>query len=255
LPNHPVELLIDVAPDWADVTRVHADKMNFDAIAERASGTLTRLYELSAVYKNSQVSARERTAKLLPKFCPDRHVNDDGSFCLGLRAGEGISESKNAIVWWEKLKLFLLCQETAHETGQWPPGAELSHDVAGEIEERAEEIARSIGRLDDYRNAVRFNTGPIVEGLIKINRSTRQLRNGRSACVCGRADRRGRSLLRRDCHKLGCPIEFEYARRLATDHFWESMKGKACCGSMRNCPLKPNEPTIQSSAPVIRQAS
>jgi hypothetical protein len=241
--SHPVELLINVAPDWADVSRIHADKMNFDAIAERTSGSLTRLYELTAVYKNSQVWVGERTTKLLPSFCPDRHINEDGSFCLGLRAGEGILES-NSIVWWEKLKLFLLCQETAQETGQWPPDAQLSHGDAGEIEELAEKVARSIGKLNEYRNAVRFNMGPIAEGLIRINRSTRQLRNGRSVCVCGRTDIKGSPILRRDCHKMGCPIEFEFARRLATDQFWESMKGKPCCGSMLSCPLKRSEQTI-----------
>jgi hypothetical protein len=240
--SHPIQSLIEVAPDWVECTRVHANQIALDAVATRSSGRLTRLYELTAVYEGHAVSVSERDTKLLPAFCPDRHINADGSFCLGLRAGQTISNS-TAHIWWEKLKVFLLCQETSHETGQWPPDAQLSHGEAGEIEEQAEKIARSIGMLGDYQNAVRFDTGLIAAGLAKVNRSTGQLRNGRGVCLCGRVDGKGKSLLRRDCHKIGCPVELEFVRRLATDNFWKSFEGRVCCGSMQGCPLKRNQET------------
>jgi hypothetical protein len=174
----------------------------------------------------------------LPSSCPDRHINDDGSFCLGLRAGEGITAG-TAAAWWTKLRSFLLCQETAAESGLWPAGSQISHGEAGDIELRAEGEASRLGLLQVYREAVEFDIGPIAAGVSKINKATGLLRNGRSACLCGRTDRRGNALLRRECHRLGCPIVFEYQRRAAVDRFWLSMQGRPCCGTMRHCPLKP----------------
>jgi hypothetical protein len=234
--QQPIESITRAAPDWADVTRVHVNEINVDAVAVRSSGSLSRLYTLTVTYDSLEVLARERIeGKLLPDFCPQRHINLGGTFCLGLNAGQAIGDD-NAPAWWEKLRLFLVCQDTASETGAWPDYAQMSHGAAGEIEARAEQVAQSIGKLDEFRLAVRFNAGPIAACLHKV-RSTGRLRNGRSACLCGRVDGKGRPLLRRQCHDEGCPIEFEFVRRLETDKFWESMQGRRCCGSMSECLL------------------
>ena len=96
-----------------------------------------------------------------------------------------------------KLHAFILLQETAAETGLWPSRAQLSHGDGADIELAAEVAAEQIGVLEVYREAVAFNTGPIVVALAKINQTSGLLRNGRSRCLCGRADRQGRPLLRR----------------------------------------------------------
>jgi hypothetical protein len=177
--------------------------------------------------------------KFLPgkelEFCPERHVNEGGTFCLGLNAGMAI-ESVTAPAWWVKLKSFLLCQDTANETGVWSDYAQMSHGEAGEIEVKAEQIARSIGRLGDFHLAVRSDAGPIAACLGKV-RTTGQLRNGRSACLCGRKDAKGRSI----CHKLGCPIVLEFARRRETKRFWDAARGRPCCRTMKDCPLAVDE--------------
>jgi hypothetical protein len=237
--TQPVAALIKVAPDWADCSPVHINKVDVDAAVLRASGKPTRLYRLVVAYDAHEIVAKERAESgLLPGFCPERHINDDGSFCLGLRAGEGIADDETASGWWKKLKLFLVCQDTAEETGSWPHYAQLSHGEAGALEARAEAAARSINLMPAYREAVERNSGPIASSLDRVVKSTGQLRNGRAACLCGRVDRRGRTALRRDCHKLGCPVELEFRRRQAIVRFWESMKGRACCGSMIVCPLR-----------------
>jgi hypothetical protein len=97
----------------------------------------------------------------LPPFCPQRHINEDGSFCLGFRAGTILGEEGWA-KWWDKLQVFLLCQEVASTTGEWPEGMQISHGTAGEIELRAEEVADSLGLRDIYENAVRNGSGPIA---------------------------------------------------------------------------------------------
>jgi hypothetical protein len=234
-----IAALAKTAPDWVEFRQVDARAADVDAIGSRRSGAFTRVFELSIIHLAHEVKVFERTTKkTLPEFCPERHINGDGSFCLGLRAGEGITE-ETARAWWAKLHAFLLCQETATESGLWPTEAELLHGDAGEIELLAERAAAEIGLRSAYRQAVQFDTGPVASGLAKINATTRLLRNGRSACICGRTNRAGKTLLRRDCHHLGCPIVLEYERRAAIDRFWMALRSQPCCGTMRNCPLQP----------------
>lgn len=233
-----IAALADTAPDWAELRLVDGRQAEIDAVLTRSSGAFTRLFELVVIHLAHEVKVFERVSgKMLPTSCPDRHINDDGSFCLGLRAGEGIAR-ETAEAWWRKLHGFLLCQETAAESGLWPAGAQISHGEAGEIELRAEAAADTLGLLHAYREAVEFDIGPIAASLFKINRATGLLRNGRSACLCGRKDKRNNTLLRRDCHRLSCPIVLEHERRAAAERFWRSMQGRPCCGTMRECPLK-----------------
>jgi hypothetical protein len=234
--QRPIASITRAAPDWAEVTPVHIDEIMVDAVAVRSSGNLSRLYTLEVGCGGQEVLVRERTeGKHLPDYCPERHINLGGIFCLGLNAGARIDDV-TAPAWWEKLRSFLLCQDTATETGAWPDYAQMSHGDAGEIEAKAEEIARSIGLLEEFHRAVRSDAGPIVECLSKV-RPTGQLRNGRSPCLCGRVDKQGRPLLRRECHNLGCPIEMEFERRQETKRFWDAAKGRPCCRTMKNCPL------------------
>src|SRR5437016_897322 len=107
----------------------------------RSSGRRTRQYDLTVHEIAGHLEVRENgSSSLLPRHCPERHINTDGSFCVGLRAGEGICDAITARQWWDKLQVFLICQETAHETGDWPKYAELSHGAAGQYQRRAEEV-------------------------------------------------------------------------------------------------------------------
>ncbi|MGL9623677.1 hypothetical protein QRQ56_37565 [Bradyrhizobium sp. U531] len=233
--------LAQCCPTWAEFRPVDGREAHVDIVAVRASKTFTRLFELKLLHLGSDVSVFEREiSKALPSCCPERHINPDGSFCIGLRAGEGIT-TETAPAWWDKLHAFALCQETAEETGFWPNEAQLSHGEAGEVELAAENAADQLGLRAIYREAVAFDTGLIASGLRKIAPKTGALRNGRSACVCGRADRHGRVMLRRDCRRsgLGCPIVFEHRRRALVDGFWRSLRGHVtCCGTMQECPLR-----------------
>jgi hypothetical protein len=226
-------------PTWADFRSIDAREAAVDMVAVRTSKTFTRLFELRLLHLGDAVTVSEREiGSTLPACCPERHINPDGSFCTGLRAGEGISAET---AWWDKLHAFALCQETAAETGFWPSEAQLSHGEAGEVELAAENAADQLGLRAAYREAVAFDTGLIASGLSKVDAQTGMLRNGRSACVCGRTDRRRRILLRRDCHRsgLGCPIALEYRRRVMVERYWRGLRDHVtCCGTMLECPLR-----------------
>lgn len=228
-------------PTWADFRPIGEREAAVDMVALRTSKTFTRLFELRLLHLRDVITVSERKiGGTLPTCCPERHINPDGTFCTGLRSGQGIT-AETAPAWWDKLHAFALCQETAGETGFWPSEAQLSHGEAGEVELMAENAADQLGLRAAYREAVAFNTGIIASGVTKVDAKTGTLRNGRSACVCGRTDRRGRILLRRDCHRigLGCPIALEYRRRLMVELYWRSLRGHVtCCGTMQECPLR-----------------
>jgi hypothetical protein len=249
----PLAALARYCPTWAEFRPIHAHEAQVDVVAARSSGALTRAYELKVVQLPDEVAVFERpVGSTLPACCPERHINPGGSFCVGLRAGEGITD-ETASAWWEKLRAFILCQETATETGLWPSEAQLSHGEGGEVELGAERAAEQLGLLPDYREAVAFGTGLIASGLAKINKKTGLLRNGRSACICGRVDRHRRAVLRRECHRsgLGCPIVLEQRRRIKVDEYWRGLRGQACCGTMRECPLKEAADPISVPAPTV----
>ncbi|WP_439923559.1 E2 domain-associated cysteine-rich protein [Nitrobacter sp. JJSN] len=157
----------------------------------------------------------------------------------------GITD-ETAPAWWKKLHAFALWQETAVETGFWPSEGQLSHGEAAEWELAAENAADQLGLRSVYREAVAFDTGIIAAGVSRVSTKNGVLRNGRSACICGRTDRRGRRLLRRDCRDIGqgCPILFEHRRRVSIDEFWRGLRGcVACCGTMKECPLRAGDGT------------
>ena len=241
-----LDVLARCCPTWAEFRSVHAREAEIDVVAVRSSKAFTRVFHLRAVSLGGEIIVSERSVgSTLPACCPERHINRGGSFCIGLRAGEGITD-ETAPAWWTKLHAFTLWQETAEETGFWPSEAQLSHGEAGEMELAAENAADQLGLRAPYREAVAFDTGVIAFGVRRINAKTGMLRNGRSACVCGRTDRRGRPLLRRDCHDngLGCPIIFEHRRRILVNDFWRTLRGQvACCGTMRECPLRTGDAT------------
>ena len=104
-------------------------EIRFAASPPRASGIPTRPYEPTVTTtKAATIEVNETSVgTLLPVFCPQRHMNPDSTFCLGLKAGIALVDVESAKAWWTKLSVFLTCQDTAAETRTWPPGIEISH--------------------------------------------------------------------------------------------------------------------------------
>jgi hypothetical protein len=235
--------LVQLAPPWAICQLTLPTEARVVASVVRAGGVMSREYHLHVAEKASRIVVREAEGwQLLPKACPDRHINADGSFCIGLRAGQSVRDDIAAREWWTKLQVFLLGQETAHDSRFWPEYAQLSHgEEAAQLQLAAEYAADELGTRDAYNEAVRADSGPIAKYLGLINPTTERLRNCRAACVCGRVDRQGRPIRRRDCLKAGLPClaVLEFKRRQAVLHFWKVMRdsGLQCCKTMNACPL------------------
>jgi hypothetical protein len=238
----PLEWLLDSLPDWVLLGQKTAGEFRVIAQPDRAGGLRTREYHL-IVRGRAEVEVLEAPdARLLPTFCPQRHINSGGLFCVGLRAGKGISDSASARQWWSQLASFLACQDTAHETRHWPQYAQLSHgEDAAEAELEAETLAAELGLREEFRRAVCLDTGIIACFARRVDVNTLRLRNGRARCVCGRRHRDGYPKLRRDCWKAKYPCLpiLEYQRRREVNRFWKGFRNAAqlCCGTMVGCGL------------------
>lgn len=248
-----LRLILTHVPYWATVVGADGTRADITGAPRQARGKHTRTFTLRIEASPSgAISVAEAVKQYLPEFCPERHVNEGGDFCIGYEAGDNISTDQAAIDWWKKLQLFLICQETAHGSRHWPQSAQLSHGPAGTIQLTAEKIAASLGRDADYAEAL-HDRGPIANSLWQILSGEKKFLNGRAECICGRIGRNGRVKLRKECrrHDNPCLVLLEQARRIAERQFWSSLKGTACCGTMETCPLQPEWTEPKSK---VRQA-
>jgi hypothetical protein len=240
-----LEFLADEAPAWAAIVKRSNSGLRFSAQPARAGGSRTRLYRLVARTNTfgSVVVSEEVLGDLLPKFCPQRHINLGGSFCLGLRAGEGINTRGAAGAWWRKLHLYLSCQEAAKATGFWPSSAQLSHGDAAELQIAAEQLATALGREEDYKCAMQYDRGMLFVDVVNYETARNALRNGRVVCHC-QTPGMSASCPRRS---YDCLVALETKRRELEGEFWTDLSGQSCCRTMKNCPIKGQE-TVQSHA-------
>ena len=74
-------------------------------------------YAIKAIENGLVVSARELTPTNLPSFCPQRHINYDGSFCLYWRGAATLDvvDEATAAEWWDTLWKYLTLQVRAQK--------------------------------------------------------------------------------------------------------------------------------------------
>lgn len=235
-----LECLLETAPAWASCTST-ANGFEMTAAVPRAGGEVSRTYHLAVTVNALRGSVREAAeARLLPVSCPDRHINPDGAFCLGWHAEYLVDGATAALEWWRKLMVFLTCQETVHETRSWPEYAQMSHGDAAATQLEAEALAKELGLSAEYEIAMRRQEGPIAFEAKRVDLHTMHPRNGRSVCICGRTDKRGRPILRRQCWKVGlkCLPVLERRRQEEVKAFWATFRDTPCCGTVDGCPLR-----------------
>lgn len=189
----------------------------------------------------------------LPIKCPERHIQGDQTFCLGLRYLRVDCELV-AQQWWEQLKQFLICQGVAALTGRWPVQHTLDHGEAGEFHERALALADKAGVAEEYASARLDEPSWLTDPKLRLFDRKGRAVNGRGLCPRGCTTRaRGRYVkaLRRSCAKRQLLVELAYTeslRRQALDHYWKAVfaSGEKCCGTMRDCPLASHQDQSES---------
>lgn len=206
-------LLTAAPPDCVTVWSVDDVSLAADLTVERPWET--RLFQLEICEKRGVLSVRERVPTL-PLYCPERHIVQEGYFCLGLDATPP-QDTTTARTWWLSLLRYLELQMNADAAGTWPEQHGWRH---GSAWRRQYDLEKSLKQADPQ----------LVEDLCA----------GRAAAQSSRG-RRQRQQYRvlKDAWSIGVnKMLFE------ENLFWAEVKasGQACCGTMKNCPLAADNP-------------
>ncbi|WP_024905209.1 E2 domain-containing protein [Robbsia andropogonis] len=256
-----LSLVADVAADYsATVTHSATSEVELAVSIHRADGRVVS-YAIVAYQKGDDVFAREKTPFHLPAFCPERHINSDGSFCLYWQEHDamGVADIAAAHRWWQTLREFLLLQERVAKLRHWP-GDGWAHGSAAHHQNYAEMAASALGRpfaeaLQEGRLLV--NAGPKIphpngptlrvylDGvhIYTVWEKMGRITNKQQPCICARK-KIGRRTKFRSCgdHAL-------QAARLAISilkwneaeaAFWKTFRKATCCGTCDDCPLRTN---------------
>lgn len=221
-------------------------------------------YKLRLKRKGEQVTAQEEVTQHLPSFCPERHINPDGTFCLyyaGITCLDVVNEV-SASAWLETVYKYLKLQERARVQRRWPNNDVWAHGDAAYYQLRAQAAAVALNdniasALADRRLQLkrRHSKGrPILDLWIdgtyfySIWELSKKVINQKQRCFCGKSGMRIPKRLR------GCADHAKRASELvlalrdweqAEELYWKSIQEDSCCGTCVSCPLKRPESVVQ----------
>lgn len=257
MPSSPLACLDRVASEFGVTSSSATSPAKVVISVPRAGGDRHDFaLELSAT--GSAVSVREEPPERLPVFCPDRHINEDGSFCLGWgsTAAPAVVDEESARAWWTAVVRFLQMQLTANELGIWANGAnDWAHGGAARHQALAEAAADRLGaRFRDDLRAGKFSVirEPHVRGArLELRREGThiarvalgppiRLKDSRVPCPCDLSA----GITVGACHDHADHLARFTAElwhwREAEDQFLRELekRGIACCGTLKNCKLR-----------------
>jgi hypothetical protein len=253
----PIGLIAALLPDFG-ATELHrgAGLIRISLPVPLSDGRQP-VFVLDVGISGGAISVRETVPAHLPSFCPDRHINNDGTLCLFWRAVDGIEvvSPETARDWLETLVRFLQFQLRAARLRRWPDGRGRAHGAAAFYQHRAEAAAARLGepfatdmvggRLGTRRTASSAEGTAIrvmKEGrrLFSVWERSRRVVNLRQPCLCP-AGSDSRPVILRSCGShaaAAADLAMELNEMAAAEQeFWKSMKGSPCCGTMADCPL------------------
>lgn len=76
----------------------------------------------------------------LPAACPERHINGNGSFCIGLDDAPDLTTVAGVDIFWARLAGFLSLQVYAGDTQTWPENKSWRHGQAGYSQRELERL-------------------------------------------------------------------------------------------------------------------
>ena len=247
----PAQLIAGLAHDYeAHVLQQHRGIL-LVALPLRLSDGRVVNYLLSIDARSPGVSVHEQAPVHLPAFCPDRHINRGGVFCMNWQAADPlfVTDQESAIRWWSTLLEYLRLQERARSRKRWPGRVEWAHGDAAFYQRIAETCSLALGptisaaltarRLEVVRpkgqsTFLRLENAGVR--LYSVWREGRRVVTLRQACFCGS----GRPL-------IGCSDHAEKAVQLvfalefweSTEReFWENAGDTPCCQTLTACPLR-----------------
>lgn len=234
-----LKLLRSRVPEWAALT-AHAGSLRLKVDLPRPSGVPDQPLTLRVWISDSKVDICEEPPRQWPHGCPERHINQDGTFCLGVGAPISPQSAEDADTWWSWLKQFILSQRVASRTGRWPSARALHHGDAVIYQLQLERLCLGTRFEAEVHSALEGECNWLSGDLPRLSKDGIRLVNLRSPCPRG-CQRKGRPVIRRKCKSKEVVFEIvraERRRRSEEARFWESWKSRPCCQTMKTCPLR-----------------
>ena len=232
------ELLTETTPQWASTTAIDDARLRADVSPPRLSGAPGDRFDLVIDTCSPEATVSEAViGTRLPPTCPERHINYDGSFCLGLRRSP-VTSREQGEAFWQTLRGYLLAQQFAERHGRWPAGRGLSHGIeAADSQIAAEQAAACCGLSPDYAAALDYGVGWLAARLPEIH----------AVDTCDHAlapqpvaeNRLGLVQDCATCNSIAELLLHERARRAADATFVRMARlMRPCCETMPHCPLR-----------------
>ncbi|MFX1679890.1 hypothetical protein PV762_11675 [Mitsuaria sp. CC2] len=218
-------------------------------------------YQLRVQARGTHITAREETPALLPSFCPERHINPDGTFCLYFPEAQAldVTDEDSATAWAETLWTFLRLQRRAERLGRWPNNHTWAHGDAARYQLRATIAAASFGSPTQNRVAQghlsvqhlrvkQRDVFRVMDGAVHLFSVWGQgprLIGKRKPCWCGSKESKKAKRIGRCADHASQAAQMAIAiHRWAREEedFWRRVGDKACCGRCSECRLQKQVP-------------
>lgn len=260
-------LLQSVAPDYG-ATLIVAPEGGQAAITVVRPGGSKHSFELVVVINGDRASAREAPGKgTLPRFCPDRHINGDGSFCLGWGDDDPsvIDDVEDARRWWAAVYQFLLRQVGANSRRVFP-GTEhgRAHGEAAKHQAKAEAAAARLGsefarkaalgqfivRKDARPGRRRLELWLQDKRIARVSTRSRVLVGGHTLCPCDATPSREIAACGSHAQDLATFVLEQHYRAASDRKFLDELAayGVVCCETLNDCGLREAIKRIQAQA-------
>jgi len=251
-----IQLLTQIAPEFGGVCTQSSDTAGVLDLPIRLVDGRTIPFILQIWEVAGSVSVRESSTHL-PPFCPERHINSDGTFCLNYSPAYSLEvlDECTARAWMETLYKFLKLQERARVLRRWPNSDGWAHGDAAHHQRRAETALASLGgKWGISQNSLtvrsRVSKGRALLELFSGNNcmyrvweSSRKVVNQRRRCFCEAFGRRRPKTIKKCSDHAAQAAELVFALRdwiVSEKQYWDTMRGKSCCGTCDACPLQSN---------------
>lgn len=235
--------IVACAPDWISFD---PDGVSADVFLPKASGGTYDVLRLEFKLSSGKIEIRESN-HIWPRFCPERHINLDGWFCLGLNSVPIPNNDHFARLWWSYLEEFLRLQYAASRGAQWPADRSLAHGSAGETEEKLQALIGSSEisyKIDILQQRLGGWLRPKQRKML-VHRNEKGFANGQMPCIIG-CSILGKKVTREKCPNRELLVniifmqgEIEKQEKI----FWKSARSAArvrslkCCGFSDKCKL------------------
>ena len=216
-------------------------------------------YTLSLDQSGARVSVREETPKNLPSFCPERHINPDGTFCLYFPGATQLDvvDEATATVWLEAVYKYLKLQDRARTKRAWPNSEHWAHGSAAQHQAKAQAAASALGprfsealanellSIKERRSRNKRRILDLWFGgslLYSVWEATQKVLRQKQRCFCDPPGLKTPKRLRR------CGKHAKHASVLVISlrdwkkeeaAFKTQVAGMKCCGTCDDCPLQP----------------